>query len=174
MSTPRNAVLLSIRPKFADLIFSGKKTIELRRVLPKIEKGDLVLVYESAPVKALRGAFEVVGVLRDTPAAIWRKVRQSACVSQKQFDDYFDGVDHACAILLGTKWVFGERLTLEMIRRHDSRFRPPQSFSYLTSERAVALGMADLLCALPRRIEHRVKPRGSTLRSIGIDGECVP
>jgi hypothetical protein len=40
----QRAVLISIKPMYADLIFAGTKTIELRRVCPKVGPGDLVLV----------------------------------------------------------------------------------------------------------------------------------
>ena len=52
-------VLLSIKPKYADKIFNGTKTVELRRICPKVTEGDLILVYVSSPVKALVGEFEV-------------------------------------------------------------------------------------------------------------------
>ena len=43
-----NAILMSIRPQYANMIFDGTKTAELRRVKPKtLESGDLILVYVS-------------------------------------------------------------------------------------------------------------------------------
>ena len=41
------SVLLSIQPKWCKLIFSGKKTIEVRRTRPKLEPPFEVLVYET-------------------------------------------------------------------------------------------------------------------------------
>lgn len=59
-------IVLSIKPKWAKLIYEGKKTVEWRKTLPR--KMDLkllrdgnpnvkVYLYETAPVKAITGFF---------------------------------------------------------------------------------------------------------------------
>jgi len=58
-----HAFLISIRPRFAEMIFAGSKTVELRRVCPKVSAGDLALVYVSSPAMELRGSFEVGKIL---------------------------------------------------------------------------------------------------------------
>jgi len=78
-----HAFLISIRPRFAEMIFSGSKTVELRRVCPKVSVGDLALVYVSSPAMELRGSFEVgknahcftLGTLEES----WPEVRRYAC-----------------------------------------------------------------------------------------------
>jgi predicted transcriptional regulator len=50
-----NSVLMSIRPKYADLIFSGEKTHELRRKVPNVSSGDVIVVYSSSPEKRMKG-----------------------------------------------------------------------------------------------------------------------
>ncbi len=52
-------LLLSMQPEYAKKIFNGEKTVELRRVRPKLIAGDLVLVCASCPQKALLGLFVV-------------------------------------------------------------------------------------------------------------------
>src|SRR5258708_10947703 len=69
-----HAFLISIRPRFAEMIFSGSKTVELRRVCPKVSIGDLALVYVSSPAMELRGSFEVGKILTGSPTALWKKV----------------------------------------------------------------------------------------------------
>jgi len=54
-----HVLLLSIQPKYANLIFEGKKTTELRRVRPRVNQGDFVLIYVSSPDKVLLGSCEV-------------------------------------------------------------------------------------------------------------------
>lgn len=59
-------IILSIKPKWAELIYSGKKTIEWRKSWPKYEKFEFqhvgkVLLYETAPVKMITGFFELNG-----------------------------------------------------------------------------------------------------------------
>jgi len=48
------AVLLSIKPKYADLILAGTKRVELRRSWPSNDVGVMVL-YSSAPIQKLVG-----------------------------------------------------------------------------------------------------------------------
>jgi predicted transcriptional regulator len=45
-----NILLLSIRPEYANKIFDRTKTVELRRVRPRLlNEGDRVVVYVSSP-----------------------------------------------------------------------------------------------------------------------------
>ncbi len=43
------AVLISIRPKWCELIASGKKTIEVRKTCPKLETPFKVYIYQALP-----------------------------------------------------------------------------------------------------------------------------
>ncbi len=45
----KKAVLISIRPKWCDLIASGKKTIEVRKTCPKLETPLKVYIYQALP-----------------------------------------------------------------------------------------------------------------------------
>lgn len=57
------AVLMSIKPKWAEKIFEGKKTIEIRRTRPSIPTPFTVYVYETKAqfVKSVRGACTTYG-----------------------------------------------------------------------------------------------------------------
>ena len=57
------AVLMSIKPKWAEKIFEGKKTIEIRRTRPSIPTPFKVFVYETKAqfVKSIRGACTTFG-----------------------------------------------------------------------------------------------------------------
>lgn len=54
-------IILSIKPKYAELIYSGKKTVEWRHTYPKknFYWWDCVYIYETAPVKRVTGYFKV-------------------------------------------------------------------------------------------------------------------
>ena len=132
-----NALLLSIKPRFADSIFERKKRVELRRVRPRVSAGDLVLVYVSSPRCALEGAFEVERVLEAAPAQLWRSVQQTAGISEDEFHDYFRGCSQGYGIVVRRVWKL-EPVTLASLRR--ARIRPPQSYQYLDSAKALRLG----------------------------------
>lgn len=53
-------VLLSIKPKWAKLIYEGKKTVEWRKSVPRhLMPEDMVFLYETAPVKKITGYMSV-------------------------------------------------------------------------------------------------------------------
>lgn len=54
-------ILLSIKPKWAEKIYSGEKTIEFRKSIPKNfdTTEDVVFIYETAPVKMVTGYIRI-------------------------------------------------------------------------------------------------------------------
>lgn len=132
-----NALLLSIKPRFADAIFNRTKRVELRRVRPRLKAGDLVLVYVSTPRCALEGAFEVERVFSAKPAVLWRSVQKTAGVTKLEFDHYFKGCQDGYGIVVRRVWKLPP-VSLALLRR--ARIRPPQSYHYLDSAKALRLG----------------------------------
>ena len=127
----REALLISIRPRFAELIFSGKKTVELRRVCPKVRAGDLALIYVSSPSKQLQGGFEIAKVLSASPKVLWDSVGAKSGITEKEFLDYFKGKREGHALVIKRVWKLPVPLCLSTLRRRKGGFRPPQSFHYL-------------------------------------------
>lgn len=132
-------LLLSIRPRYAEKIFSGDKTVELRRTKPRLESGDLVLVYTSFPRCALTGAFVVADVITGTPEAIWRKCGSKAEIKRDAFNAYYEGAKAAFAIGIERAWTFDRPVTLSELRRRMKGFHPPQSYRYLPGDTASSL-----------------------------------
>lgn len=89
---------------FADLVFAGLKTAELRcRLGLRLEFRD-VFVYVSSPVKQLRGGFEVGQVWKGPPDEIWGTVGQLAGVTRSEFNSYYDGKCTAFALEISKVW----------------------------------------------------------------------
>lgn len=58
------AILLSIKPEWAEKIYNGEKTIEWRKSRPKLDRNNRhtrVYIYETAPVKRITGYFTLFG-----------------------------------------------------------------------------------------------------------------
>ncbi|HXE41728.1 MAG TPA: ASCH domain-containing protein, partial [Candidatus Baltobacteraceae bacterium] len=125
-----HALLLSIRPRFADLIFSGKKTVELRRVKPRVQAGDLVVIYASGATKGMVGAFEVADVVAAAPNSIWRKYNGGSGLTKREFDRYFANISVGYAIRIRKFWKIQEPVSLKILRKRRAGFRPPQSYHY--------------------------------------------
>jgi len=128
----RDALLLSIRPEYANKIFEGTKTVELRRTRPRLEAGDWVLVYVSTPVKALMGMVEVGRVMEAHPSLLWPHVREHAGITRWQFDHYYTGADRAYGIFLKSLRQLPIPIKLGHLRELIDGFVPPQSYRYLT------------------------------------------
>jgi predicted transcriptional regulator len=126
------ALLLSIQPEYANKIFDGSKKLELRRIRPKLERGDWVLVYVSAPVKALVGAFQVEGMVERNPSRLWREFSREVGITREEFESYYSGASTAYGILLGVVRRFRTPIELSLLRELWSGFHPPQGFRYLT------------------------------------------
>lgn len=132
-------LLLSIRPKYAEKIYSGEKTVELRRTRPGVAPDDLVLIYTSSPRCALTGAFLVEGVESGTPAQMWKKFGPRAQISQEDYDLYYAGADTAFVIAIKRCWTFDRPVTLGELRRKMKGFHPPQVYRYLPGAAAAGL-----------------------------------
>jgi predicted transcriptional regulator len=115
-------VLMSIRPAYADAIFAGTKTVELRRRRPSFSEGTRVLVYSSSPHQRLQGTFEVGRVVEAEPDALWGEIGHRAGIDRETFDAYFTGCTVAYAIeIRNPRHIEPTRLSI----------RPPQSYLFL-------------------------------------------
>jgi len=139
-----NAIVLSIRPKYAEKIFKGIKTVELRRVRPKyITKGTLALVYVSSPVRALVGAFKIDQVIVEPLGDLWKTVRGKACISPAEFDVYFHGASSGVGIFFSELWLLPKPIKLQALKEIMG-FQPPQSFRYAKAGELVFPEFAEL------------------------------
>jgi predicted transcriptional regulator len=124
-------LLLSVRPKYADKIFEGIKVVELRRTRPRLQEGDLVIVYASSPKKALMGLFEVKEVVQKPLKDLWNEVKGKAGISYKEFRSYYKGLSVGCGIYLDKSYYFPQPVELERLKQEWNNFSPPQSYRYL-------------------------------------------
>ena len=134
MSGSRKPLLLSLKPRYADLIFEGVKKAELRRRLLLQMEGRDVFVYVSSPVMELRGGFRVGQVWRGTPQSIWEKVSEWAGVDKDDFDAYYAGQSIAHALEITDVWEYANPAGLCVLRTRFDRFVAPQSWRYVKPE----------------------------------------
>ena len=127
----KKVLLISVRPEHATRIFNGEKTVELRRVRPRLDAGDTVIVYVTAPVMALAGEFEVSEVLSCSPGSLWRKVGPRTGLSRAEFDGYFNGSRAAYGIGVSRCWRFSCPAKLETLRKLVPGFAPPLGYWYM-------------------------------------------
>ncbi len=130
---------MSIKPEFSQRIFSGEKRFELRRTPVKVDEGDVVVVYESSPRKAVVGAFVVREVRRGPVGRLWRQLGAEFGVTRTEYRSYFCGAEVAHAIEVG-RTVAIEPVALATLRQRFEAFRPPQSYMRWRGSLAGILG----------------------------------
>ena len=123
------AVLLSIKPKYADLILAGMKRVELRRSWPSNDIGIMVL-YSSAPIQRLVGIahiskieecnLERLWIIADTNGGgvTYEELRSYVHGKKTAFGVMIERADPA-QVIIDPKYLFTD-------------FVPPQSFMYLS------------------------------------------
>jgi predicted transcriptional regulator len=119
-------VILSIKPKYADAIFAGKKKVEFRKSLFK-EGIKIVLVYSSSPVQRIIGYFTIEKIVRDSPHRLWEKFGEAGFIDKENFFKYFADKKTGYSICIDKVVKFPE--VVNPFEKFD-RFTPPQSFCY--------------------------------------------
>ena len=131
MTTKRFALLLSVRPCYLEKILDGSKSVELRRVIPQLSKGDTVAFYASRPVGAVVGTARVRRVVSGSPSRLWRELGGCTGVSRREFRNYFAGSPCAHGIQLADATATEKPITLDQLRQELPGFRPPQNYMYV-------------------------------------------
>ena len=121
-------ILLSIKPQFAEKIFSGTKRFEFRKAIHKNPNVTTVVVYATKPVGKVIGEFTVSGVHNDSPARLWRITKRHSGITKQFFNEYFDGRDHGFAIEVAKPLRYKNPLDLRDVIPNGY---PPQSFVYI-------------------------------------------
>lgn len=127
----RKYVLMSIKPRYAELIKSGEKTLELRRIAPKVNPGDILIIYESMPVKRITAFCTIDEMIIAEPEKLWKMAKGAAGLSHDAFVRYFAGKSQAAGIKLRNVHLLKEPKLLSVISMN---LRAPQSYRYLGQE----------------------------------------
>jgi len=146
MRMSENAIVLSIRPEYAEKIFQGNKHVELRRICPKhIKRGTLVLIYVSSPIQSLAGAFKVDHVIKRPLQELWELVQNKAGITRQEFDAYFQGVSSGIGIFFTETWKLIHPIKLQELQQEMAGFLPPQGFRYITKREIDSSQLADFV-----------------------------
>ena len=124
-------VLLSLKPRYAALIFAGVKSAEFRRRPLTHLKGRDVFVYVTSPVKELRGGFRVGEVWTGTPEEMWSAMSDFGGVDKREFDAYYAGRSIAYALEVAEPWRYAHALGLRILKERFPGFVAPQSWRYV-------------------------------------------
>lgn len=124
------AILLSIKPKFASLIYEGDKSFEIRKVIPNCHSGQRILIYETSPVCAITGYCLYGGFICLSPEDAFSEYSQYLGVSQSEFNEYCGNRSYIVLWRLLRPCHFSFRYDLKIIGLN----HPPQSFQYISDD----------------------------------------
>lgn len=131
------AVLLSVKPRFADQILAGTKTVEFRRSWAAEPVG-LAVVYSSSPIQRLVCIVQVEGAVLASPTSVWTKCRaRGPGLERKELMEYYAGKDQVYGVLLGGLTLPAKPVRPKSLFRG---FRPPQSYRYLSETELRRIG----------------------------------
>lgn len=132
-----SAILLSVKPRFADQIIAGTKTVEFRRSWAAKPVG-LAVIYSSSPVQRLVGIVDVEGTVLASPSAVWTTCRsRGPGLERKELMEYFRGKSQAYGVLLGGVTLPSKPIPPKSLIK---AFRPPQSYRYLSANELRRIG----------------------------------
>lgn len=130
--------IISIRPKYAEAILRGSKTVELRRRIPKIENGTRLWIYATLPLGAVIGTAIVHEVIRGTPEEIWNLFHTEADVDKDSFDAYYSGAQVALGLMLRNA-ARCRATSIDQLRKVRCGFHPPQVLARLSNKETLKL-----------------------------------
>lgn len=123
------AVLLSIKPKYVDLILAGSKRVELRRSWPSNDIGVMVL-YSSAPIQRLVGLAFIDRVEECGFERLWDIAdANGGGVTYEELKAYVAGKKRAFGVMIDRVKVANVAVDPKDLFE---TFTPPQSFLYLS------------------------------------------
>ena len=137
-------LFIVVKPEYANKLISGKKDIELRKMKPNVQPEDYVIIYASAPVKAVVGFGKVKAIIECTPKCLWERYSNRLGINEQSYFSYYDGYHKAIGIefdMIKSVMPIG----LEELRKVDPGFQPPQIYRYVTNE--------DIVTVLSKRVK---------------------
>lgn len=125
------AIILSIKPTWADMIMSGKKHIELRRRFTNLSQvSTRALLYASTPVKAIVGIVSIDRVMTLPPEELWPHVAEGAAVAYDDYVCYFKDAPLTTALFLDNPVELKHPIGLADLRL-ELEFTPPMSWRWM-------------------------------------------
>ena len=126
MSKKKSIVVLAIKPKYAEAIYSGKKRWEFRKAPPPIP--GWVYLYESAPVSKITGCVFLGFKIQGHPESVWAMVKAnrliggSTGISLAEFRKYVGKAKSVAACATFSAEQYPQSIAL------GPGFRPPQNW----------------------------------------------
>ena len=91
------SAIIAIKPRYAQLILNGEKTVEFRKSTCIAQK---LYIYAAAPVKKIIGECRVADWRQGSPNVIWKVFGSYGGITHDEFNAYYAGRSTAFAYIL--------------------------------------------------------------------------
>lgn len=102
-----STILLSIKPEYVRIIFTGEKKYEFRKKRCR-ENVDKIVFYASSPLKQVVGEAYIEDILEDTPHEVWNQAKTASGITSNYFFSYYEGKEVAIAYKLMNVKAYSE------------------------------------------------------------------
>jgi predicted transcriptional regulator len=127
------AVLLSVRPRYANALLAGTKTAEVRRRFPHQSRGTTLYLYSSTPDRAILGTVQLDEIDRPSADRVWHQYADQIEIEEAALGDYLAESPSAAILRVSKPARWKHKVPLGLLRSC-LQLEPPQSFRYLTDE----------------------------------------
>jgi predicted transcriptional regulator len=137
LQSAANPVLISVHPFYAAEIAAGRKKVEFRRRWSN-KPTDILVVYATAPIKAIVAVAEISEVRRAGNAQLWEICKSfGGAITRARLRDYMHDLDQGVALLLGNLAL--PKIEINPKAAFGGDFIPPQSYRYLRTKEVDSL-----------------------------------
>lgn len=124
-----NDLLMSIKPRFAEKIVEGNKTVEIRKKFSQKWVGHNAILYASNPYRSLIASATINAVTKSYPTDIWSRFQSQMGCSRADFENYAGTAPEVAAIELKNITPYAERISVnELSNILDDKLMAPQSY----------------------------------------------
>jgi predicted transcriptional regulator len=143
-------ILMSVRPKFAERIIGGSKSVEIRKRFSDKWIGHDAVLCATKPLNCLLGRATIRSVTKGHPNNLWVRFQSQIGCSRNEFDVYVGDASEVAAIELGDVRPYETPVQVgQLAQMLCRRLLAPQSYFEATFERNSdwkrALYLANLL-----------------------------
>lgn len=120
-------IMISVSPKHADILLDdSSKNVFFYKVTP-VNKVKRVLIYATAPVKAVVGEFDLSEIKISALSTAWKNFSSKSIFTKKEFDEYYQDKNEAHAMIAGKSFRYSKPKNLSDYNMS----KGPSGFQYL-------------------------------------------
>lgn len=152
-------LILSIHPKYADMILSGNKRVEIRKKFSLKWSGLRINLYSTKPMQSIVGEAKIRFIDENSSSKIWDKYSTEIGCSKEEYDDYVNSDEktdtNVYAIGLDEVLPYNHPIPISQLSHIlNEDLTPPQSYCSLDNNQkwSDAITIATLLHSQLRKV----------------------